>query len=114
MAGVGALAVGVLEEALGVVIQVVVLETGSKGAASRSGGKGWCTHARQCVSVRGMRSMAAWQSMEQSVAEHEVKRKHCVAEQGATRASGDASRGGQRRFFCACVAKLTKFWSQTR
>ena len=50
--GGGALAVGILEEALGVVIQAVVLKAGSKGAASRSGG--WCTHARRRVSGRGM------------------------------------------------------------
>ena len=66
--GGGALAIGVLEEALGVVIQGVALETGSKGAASRSGGKEWCTHARWHVSGRGMRSVTrsmehgrAWQ-----------------------------------------------------
>ena len=61
--------------------------------------------------------MAAWgmagavQRMAgQSRAEHLDcrEKKDCVA-----RASGDASRGGQRRFFCARVAKLTKFRSAT-
>ena len=61
--GGGALAVGVLEEALGVVIQVVVLETGSKGAESTRSG-GCYTHATRRVSGRGMRMSMAARSIE--------------------------------------------------
>ena len=50
--GRGAFAVGVSEEALGVVIELVVLEAASNGGASRSGesrnGAHTCKMARQC------------------------------------------------------------------
>ena len=76
--GLGALAVSILEEALGVVIQVVVLKAveqqvqqagvGGKDGAHMQGG---ALVSGACAAWQHGRAWSrAWQSMEQSVAEH--------------------------------------------
>ena len=75
--GGGALVVGVSEEALGVVIELVVLEAVQWGSKQEWGKQEWCTHMRGSGSGHGAWSMAAW-----GMAEHG----HMPGHQGRARA----------------------------
>ena len=109
--GGGALVVGVSEEALGAVIELVVLEAASNNGASRSGesrnGAHACEAARHCRAWTWAWSMTAWQNEAwQSMGIcQDTRAEHGHARAGPLWTAGHKKRHTEHVVPCSCAGK---------